>query len=168
MTYRYGQTSQHDCLYNTARSYPGGIEAIAPRIDVRPKNLRNKLSPVETCNQVSFEEASLIMELAAGAGVDDPYSALHAMAFRHGFVCVPIPSEDEDLSQEAIALLGVKLAAQMGDALNASTKAMSDDHLTERELEEIEPKYRIIHRFVSTLMMKLRRRAGRDRIKQAA
>lgn len=168
MTYRYGETSQHDCLYNTARRYPGGVEALATRLVIRPKILGNKLRPTFDTNQMSFEEATAAMEFCAGAGVEDPHSALHAMAFRLGFVCVPIPSEDDDLSQEAIALLGVKLAAQVGEALNASTQAMSDDVLSEREFDEIQPKMRKIHRFVAGLMAKLNQRVSRDRIKQAA
>lgn len=168
MTYHYGERSPLDCLYNAARAYPGGIEALAVRMGIKPQVLRNKLSPANHLHKPTYEEASKVMEYCAGAGVPDAFDSLHAYAFGLGYVCVPIPSAEEDLSQEALATLAFQLTAQFGDALNASTQALSDDHLSEKELEVIEPKIRKFQRYVTAFLGRLRQRVKRDRVRQAA
>jgi hypothetical protein len=45
MTRKYSDMNQHDALYKVARAYPGGLEALALRMDISVNVLRNKLAP---------------------------------------------------------------------------------------------------------------------------
>ncbi|MFJ9531240.1 phage regulatory CII family protein [Herbaspirillum sp. NPDC101396] len=164
MTYHYGETNQHDCIYNLARKYAGGIEALAPRLGMSVKLLRKKLAPGEVRNQLSFEEATAIMEICAAVGMRDALYPLHAMGFRLGQICAPIPDVDHgDLSQEAIHTAAIGAMRQLAEAMAASSDAMMDDELTETELETIEPKIRGILPAVCKWLERIRARARRDR-----
>jgi hypothetical protein len=170
MTYQYGKTDQHDCLYNMSRQYPGGLEALAARMDISAKLLRKKIGPADTGNQMSWEQVSLAIELCQSASVPDALQPLQAMAFRHGMICFPIPDPDtDDVSEGAIQRQAFKAIAQMGEAIAASTDAMVDGHLSEREMREIEPKIRVILPTICGWLERLRIRskldAGRRAIK---
>ncbi|MCZ3088990.1 hypothetical protein NYZ05_19120, partial [Acinetobacter baumannii] len=139
MTYHYGQTSQHDCLYTAARSYPGGVEALAQRLGMSAGVLYKKLSPGVTSHHLSFEEATIIMDLCNTVSVPDALSALEAQAFRLGKICIDIPAADGgDIDVEEIQRLVFKTMAQLGDAVAASTDALVDGQLSEQEMRVIE------------------------------
>jgi len=163
MTYKYGDTDQHDCLYNAARAYPGGIPALAHRMEMNPKLLYKKLSPMERANNSSFEDAAVVMELCNSAGVPDALSALHAMAYRLGLVCIPIPDADGgDISEEEIQRVVFRAMSQFGAAVSASTDALIDGHLSESEMQEIEPKIRALLPTIHDWLHRLRIRAKAD------
>ena len=44
MTRKYADMNQHDALYKVARAYPGGLEALAAKLDMSVNVLRNKLA----------------------------------------------------------------------------------------------------------------------------
>ena len=79
MTRRYSDMNQHDALYKIARSYPGGLDALAEKMDISTNVLRNKLAPHIESHYPSFEELSTIVELCAEAGVKDALMPLHAL-----------------------------------------------------------------------------------------
>ena len=58
MTRRYADMNQHDALYKVARAYPGGLEALATKLDMSVNVLRNKLAPGIETHYPSFEELS--------------------------------------------------------------------------------------------------------------
>lgn len=163
MTYKYGNTDQHDCLYNAARAYPGGIPALAHRMEMNPKLLYKKLSPMERANNSSFEDATIVMELCQSAAVDGALSALDAMAFRLGKICIDIPNiTDGDIDVAEIQRLVFKAMSQLGDAVSASTDALVDGHLSEQEMAEIEPKLRALLPTICNWLHRMRSRAKSD------
>jgi len=163
MTYHYGETNQHDCIYNLARQYPGGIEALALRLGTTAKLLRKKLTPGEVRNHLSFEDATAIMEVCQAIGMADALAPLHATAFRLGQINVPIPEvERGDLTQEAIHTAAVGAMRQLAEAMAASSDALIDDNLTAKELADIEPKIRGILPLVCSWLERMRVRAQND------
>ena len=77
MTRRYSDMNQHDALYKVARAYPGGLEALALRMQISVNVLRNKLAPGIETHYPSFEELSMIVEHCHQAGVNGtPYTVL--------------------------------------------------------------------------------------------
>lgn len=163
MTYKYGETDQHDCLYNTARAYPGGIPALAHRMEMNPKLLYKKLSPMEASNHASYEDATVTMEMCSSAGVEGALSALHAQAYRLGHICIPLPDPNQgNLSEEEIQRVVLRAMSQLGDAVTASTDALIDGHLSESEMQAIEPKIRALMPTIYDWLFRLKGRAQAD------
>lgn len=79
MTRKYLDMNQHDALYKVARSYPGGIDALAQAMGISVNVLRNKLAPTIASHYPSFEEVSAVVELCHQAGVADAHLPLHAL-----------------------------------------------------------------------------------------
>jgi len=163
MTYKYGETDQGDCLYNTARAYPGGIEALAHRMGVNAGTLQKKLSPMIKSYIASDEDATVVMELCHSAGVPDSFAAHHARSYRLGFICVPVPNiENGDISDKELQRLVMASVAQLGEAVAASTDALLDGHISEQEVERIEPRIRALMRTAHMLIHGMRARAKSD------
>lgn len=97
MTYQYSDIDQHEALYNLARRYPGGIEALAHAMgrrqdkQVSPNVLRNKLRPGIDTHFLTSEEFSLIVELCEEAAVIGSKVPVQALCWRHGLVAVEPP-----------------------------------------------------------------------------
>jgi len=131
VTCQYNNINQHDALYNAARAYPGGIEALAQRMSTPNKQvlastLRNKLRPAIDTHHTNFEEVSTIIELLEEAKVDDAFLPLHAFCWRHNHVAVALPKGDVDADD----LLKQVVEIMSGDGALAGdiSKALAGDH----------------------------------------
>lgn len=137
MTCQYNNINQHDALYNAARAYPGGIEALAQRMHISPNVLRNKLRPAIDTHHANFEEVSVIVELLEEAKVDIAFLPLHAFCWRHNHVALQLPSGDvdaDDLLKQVVEIMSSD-GALAGDI----NKALAGDHKIDgRELVTIE------------------------------
>jgi hypothetical protein len=132
--------NQHDALYKVARSYPGGIEALAQCMGISVNVLRNKLAPTIASHYPSFEEVSAIVDLCHQAGVADAHLPLHALLVRHGMAAfvVPQPGQigDDDLSQTVC-----KVMSQVGAVAEAVSTALMDGKVTQAEADLIEREF---------------------------
>ncbi|MBC3869286.1 phage regulatory CII family protein [Undibacterium oligocarboniphilum] len=140
MTRKYSDMNQHDALYKVARAYPGGLEALAARLDMSVNVLRNKLAPGIETHYPSFEELSLIIEHCHAAGVKEAHLPLHALLGRHGLAAfvVPEPTEvrEDDLSQTVCRVM-----SQVGDVAEAVSTALLDGIITDAEADLIEREF---------------------------
>jgi len=140
MTRKYLDMNQHDALYKIARSYPGGIEALAHCMGISSNVLRNKLAPTIASHYPSFEEVSAIVEHCRTAGVADATLPLHALLTRHGMAAfvVPVPEQvgSDDLSQTVCRVM-----AQVGAVAEAVSTALLDGKVTEAEADLIEREF---------------------------
>lgn len=140
MTRRYLEMNPHDALYSAARSYPGGIEALARDLDVSTNVLRNKLAPHIKTHYVSFEEASNVIRLCQIAGVKEAILPLHALLARHDMAAFLVPDStqfhDDDLSQVVC-----KVVSQVGGVAEAVSQALVDGAITEHEADLIEREF---------------------------
>lgn len=140
MTRRYSEMNQHDALYKIARAYPGGLDALAEKMDMSVNVLRNKLAPHIDTHYPSFEELSQIVELCSQAGVKDALMPLHALLSRHGMAAFVVPEplqiSDDDLSQTVCRVM-----SQVGGVAEAVSSALLDGVITEEEADLIEREF---------------------------
>lgn len=130
MTSKYHNINQHDALYNAARSYPGGIEALAQRMStpdkqVVPTTLRNKLRPAIDTHHTNFEEVSVIIEHLEEVRSPDAFAPLHAFCWRHNHVAVQLPAVDvdaDDLLKQVVAIM-----SEEGELASNISRALADD-----------------------------------------
>lgn len=137
MVTRYSMLNQHDALYQTARDYPGGIDALARDMGKSANVLRNKLRPAITTHHATFEEVSRIMELCVDNGGQHCFRVLHAFNHRHGHVAFPylsaVPVREEHLSHTM-----ARVMRDLGTVAERVLNSQEDDHITSEEMEEIE------------------------------
>ncbi|WP_332852636.1 phage regulatory CII family protein [Duganella sp. S19_KUP01_CR8] len=140
MTRKYLDMNQHDALYKVARSYPGGIDALAQAMGISVNVLRNKLAPTIASHYPSFEEVSAVVDLCHQAGVADAHLPLHALLVRHGMAAFVVPSPekigDDDLSQTVC-----KVMSQVGAVAEAVSTALLDGKVTAAEADLIEREF---------------------------
>lgn len=137
MTLRYLEMNQHDSLYRVARAYPGGIEALAKRMDKSPNVLRNKLRPDITTHHITFEEMTEIVELCQAARVREALQPVHALVGRLGMVAFEAPSFN-DVTDDLLLETVYKVMMEIGEVAQTVTKALEDKKITHPELDDIE------------------------------
>ena len=140
MTRRYSDTNQHDALYNVARGYPGGIEALAVSLGMSANVLRNKLAPGIASHYVSFEETSQIIQLCHSAGVKGALLPLHALLTRHGMAAFLVP-EAADIGRDDLSQTVCRVMGQIGDLAEAVSAAFEDGVVTVNEVDLIEREF---------------------------
>ncbi|MFZ6741620.1 phage regulatory CII family protein [Undibacterium sp. JH2W] len=140
MTRKYSDMNQHDALYKIARAYPGGLEALAGRMEVSVNVLRNKLAPGIESHYPSFEELSLIVELCHNAGVKDAHLPLHALLSRHGMAAFVIPETDQ-VSEDDLSQTVCRVMSRVGDVAEAVSTALIDGVITDAEADLIEKEF---------------------------
>lgn len=161
MTRKYLDMNQHDALYKVARSYPGGIDALAQEMGISVNVLRNKLAPTIASHYPSFEEVSAVVDLCHRAGVADAHLPLHALLTRHGMAAfvVPLPENigDDDLSQTVCRVM-----SQVGSVAEAVSTALMDGKVTAAEADLIEREFQGALSALGEWRARLRQKAARS------
>ena len=140
MTRKYSNMNQHDALYKVARAYPGGLDALAARMQVSVNVLRNKLAPGIESHYPSFEELSQIVELCREAGVKDALLPLHALLGRHGMAAFIVPEPDH-ISDDDLSQTVCRVMSQVGGVAEAVSAALLDGVITNDEADLIEREF---------------------------
>lgn len=135
MTRRYSDMNQHDALYKVARSFPGGLEALAAEMAISVNVLRNKLAPAIDTHYPSFEEVSQIISHCHRAGVKDALLPLHAMLGRHGMAAFLVP-EPESISEDDLSQTVCRVMSQVGNVAEAVSVALMDGVISTTEAED--------------------------------
>lgn len=139
MRHQYSDINQHDVLYSVARAYPGGIEALAPRMGMTAPVLRNKLRPGVDTHYMSFEQVSLLLELVEEANVANAKLPIRAFCWRHGMVALDmarikgVPQTDADLNRAYGNVLN-----ELGDISKKFGEALADGHVSHTEMDALE------------------------------
>ena len=139
MRHQYSDINQHDVLYSVARAYPGGIEALAPRMGMTAPVLRNKLRPGVDTHYMSFEQVSLLLELVEEANVANAKLPIRAFCWRHGMVALDMarikgaPQTDADLNRAYGNVLN-----ELGDISKKFGEALADGHVSHTEMDALE------------------------------
>ena len=161
MTRKYLDMNQHDALYKVARSYPGGIDALAQAMGISVNVLRNKLAPTIASHYPSFEEVSAVVDLCHRAGVAEAHLSLHALLTRHGMAAfvVPLPENigDDDLSQTVC-----KVMSQVGSVAEAFSTALMDGKVTAAEADLTEREFQGALSALGEWRARLRQKAARS------
>lgn len=136
MTCEYSDMNMHDALYNSARDFPGGIEALAvrmstPSVRVSPNVLRNKLRPTIDTHHTHFEEVSRIIELLEESRVPTAFVPLHAFCWRHRHVAFQLPEGDVD--SDTLLKQVVDVIGDQGDLVNSISGALATHNDIDRD-----------------------------------
>lgn len=140
MTRKYLDMNQHDALYKVARSYPGGVDALAQVMGISPNVLRNKLAPTITSHYPSFEEVSAIVEHCHQAKVADALLPLHALLVRHGMAAFVVP-QPATVASDDLSQIVCRVMSQVGAVAEAVSDALMDGKVTTAEADLIEREF---------------------------
>lgn len=119
-----------DGLYRAAHNYPGGIEALAPRLHISPSSLWHKVSPTYPGAHCSPDEMAAIMEFS------EDHSALQALAARLRYVLLPMPPAgclDAEFAQRLAASV-----REFGEFIGEISADIADGRVSDNELRRIE------------------------------
>ena len=119
-----------DAFHRTVHSFPGGVEALAPRVGMQAGVLRNKANPTSPYNKPMLDDVDLVM------GITGDHSVLHALAANHGYVCVRM---ENDVAPSDMAVLEImaKCWSANGDFGTSVNNALADGRITIKEIEQI-------------------------------
>jgi len=123
-----------DQIHEAAHSYPGGVEALAARMDRKPDTLRKKVLPTNDTHDLTVKELRTIVDY-----VDTDKIAI-AFANERGLMCIEKPNF-EGLSDQAILDLFLKLQKEQGDWAKEISKAMESGDIDWHEMEKIQKEY---------------------------
>lgn len=115
-----------DALYTVAKKYPGGIEALAKRMELNEFTLYKKLERNNDTHHLQHAEFVEIVACCAAAGVVDAYKPLRSLNWQFDHVAVYVPmlaaTSDCDLSRSM-----VKAVAEAGDVARKLDEFLSND-----------------------------------------
>jgi hypothetical protein len=123
-----------DVVYRVAHDYPGGIRALAARMNKNPHVLQNKVNPNCETHHLTVEEAAQIADLT------DTDDIARAFAERRNMVCVRLAQFDGVSDMELLDLF-LELETQKGEWVAAIKKALSDGMLDAVEFERISKEF---------------------------
>jgi len=162
MTRKYSDMNQHDALYKIARAYPGGLEALAQKMEISSNVLRNKLAPGIESHYPSFEEVSQIVELCREAKVRDALLPLHALLARHGMAAFVVP-EPEKVNADDLSQTVCRVMSQVGSVAEAVSDALLDGVITHTEADLIEREFQGALTALGEWRARIRARSGVNR-----
>ena len=117
-----------DAAHRIGHEYPGGTEALALRVGIRPAVLRAKLNPNADTNHLTIVESVRIQQIAGRKDI------LQAMALELNAAVIDLPAyEDKDVAG-AILQTVAEFGAYMAD-IHA---ALDDNRITPNELKHLE------------------------------
>lgn len=117
-----------DAVLHTIADYPGGAEALAPRLGTSAAVLRNKANPRNDRNIVTLRDARLAMTLTGDLRI------LHALAAEQDCIVLPIGTEGE----ADLATLTMDRSAAEGDLSRVIRDAVADGVITRNEMAAIQ------------------------------
>ena len=139
-----------DAAYAAVHDYPGGSEALAPRLGMVPAVLRNKVNPNNTTHHLTLAEAQRII------GITGDKRMLHALALSSGDLVIEGALDDSPSSDMAIVEAMAALMARHGELGGAIHHAFTDGALTEDEMLRIEGVAYAMRKKVVRLVTRLR------------
>lgn len=119
-----------DAAYSTVHDYPGGSEALAPRLGMSAAVLRNKVNPNNDTHHLSFAEASRII------GITGDVRMVHALAAQHGLICTSVETH-APASDLAVLELVTQVWRKNGNVGAAVDDTLADGRVEHREIEKV-------------------------------
>lgn len=126
--------NRRDAALNLARRYPGGLEALGPRMGKRGDTLRNELTGAEGYKW-GVDDEEILIALCQAARVADPLAPITAAAVNAGALLLPLPPDgDESTPTECLATAARSFAAFVA----TSTTAQAENDVSANDLRQIE------------------------------
>lgn len=138
-----------DSAHATVREYPGGSEALAPRMGMSGAVLRNKVNPHNTTHHLSLQEALTMMVLT------HDHRVFHAMAAELGYTVTPVAHASDSVGAGDVLGLVLSGLSAEGDFAAAVRDALADAVITPNELLAIACSSDRVQRVRDMLLRKL-------------
>lgn len=133
-----------DAIRRVAKAYPGGIDALAPRLGSSekgksPATLRHELSRSHgyKFGADDLEEVTL---LALSANVPNALEAVHALNGNVGMVAYPLPqvqTESGDLTMQQLA----KVATEFADLVREVSVRSADGDISANDIKVVDKEF---------------------------
>lgn len=123
-----------DVIHEVAHEYPGGVVALAARMDRSADTLRKKVLPTNDTHDLTVKELRKIVAYC------DTDKIAKAFAEDRGLMCIKKP-DFEALSDKEILDLFLDLQAQQGEWAREISKAMSSGDIDFDEMTRIRKEY---------------------------
>lgn len=137
-----------DAAHQTVHDYPGGSEALGPRMGMSGAVLRNKVNPHNTTHHLTLAEAVRMMALTGDLRI------LRAIADELGQAVHPLPEVQDSPSGDVLEnVLG--LAEAQGNFSGSMRAALADEMVTPRELRLLREKADKMQAELALLIRKL-------------
>lgn len=161
MTYHYTEVDPSDALYNAARKYPGGIPALALRLQIPAGTLQKKLSPAVKTHVLGYEEAIAVIELLDEAVPAEADLAIGGLLWRLNRVALRLPAGG-DVDSDALVARLMQVFSDEGVLAEHIREALADKRVNQRELARIEKDIQRAMEDLATLRNEVRRKHERD------
>ena len=116
-----------DAAYNTVHDYPGGAEALAPRMGKSAKVLDSKVSRNVSTHHLTLHEAVQIM------GLTGDHRMLRAICRHLGYLDPIRAVVYEGIADEQLLELVAAFYSETGDVSRSLVAALADGRVTQRE-----------------------------------
>ena len=126
-------TPVQEAAYLTIHDY--GVADLAQLVGKAPRVLDNEVNPEMTRHKLGLDD-SVVYQHAAG----DP-RILHAMARALRHVCLPLPDELRNVSDEALLDAYAHYHAEMGETAAKIREALDDGAVSAAEFREVEREF---------------------------
>lgn len=131
-----------DSLYQAARQYPGGIEALAARMNMSYDTLRKKLRHQVDTHRLAYDsELSELLHCLEEANIQDWDATLHALCWRHGGLFVPLPRTPDCLGDDEITEALVASVKEHAEAIAAIGDSLRVDRSGKRRIDATELRF---------------------------
>lgn len=121
-----------DAAYDTVHEYPGGAEALGPRVAMSPKVLDSRVNPNIHSHHLSLNDAVRIMALTGD------HRILRAQCRHLGYLDPIRAVVYEGIADEQLLELIAAVHSETGDVSRSLVAALTDGRVTEREFEQFD------------------------------
>lgn len=137
-----------DVCYRVAHNYPGGVPALAARMNISKQVLLNKLNVNNDTHHLTVEQAAEIADFA------DCDEIAKAFAERRNMVCIPVTQHQGASNMELIDLI-IEMEKEKADLLVLIKQAMADGVMDPIEFRRIKKKYLELSAAIAELISRL-------------
>lgn len=134
-----------DAVYNTVRDFPGGANALAPRMGIKsPAVLNSKVNPNTDTHHITLAETSKMI------AITNDYRVLHSLNAEHGKVAIDLPKIPE-FQDTALTELVLSMGIGSGDVTSIFKEMMTDGRITENEAKDMSEVIHGLHMILAEL-----------------
>lgn len=125
-----------DAARRVAKSYPGGIDALAHRLDKHPATLRHELAGAPNY-KLGAEDLEEITHLAMAVAQPNALEALHTLNTNCGQLAIPLPAALAGGDGDTMRRLG-EVAKEFSDLVREVSARTADGDVSSNDLKAID------------------------------
>src|SRR5687768_13645636 len=137
-----------DVCYRVAHNYPGGVPALAARMNISKQVLLNKLNVNNDTHHLTVEQAAEIADFA------DCDETARAFAERRSMVCMPVTQHQGASDMELLDLI-IAMESEKAELLVLIKQAVADGVMDPHEFKRIKKQYLELSAAIAELVCRL-------------